>query len=249
MIHGPIRLRETNSEDVRLRRALIQMQNAIVAPSELAEVRRALGRAIRAEEESGVRRRPERLEATASHNPKADGAPRSTRRALLASVAIAAFAAVSGFMLLASPELASTPNDAEPLIVWQPPPAPNLIPIDHTREPATIGDPRPAPAPTRPIRRSVPVTPTKIASRAVEMTTVVEDAPVQDEGAGHVNINSIPISAVVLDGRPLGGTPRIRVAVRPGPHTVLFVHPEHGRKSQTIHVDAGRTVLAAVRFP
>jgi hypothetical protein len=38
------------------------------------------------------------------------------------------------------------------------------------------------------------------------------------------------------------------VAVAAGPHTVLFVHPEHGRISKEVYVDSGHTVLAAVRF-
>jgi PEGA domain len=71
------------------------------------------------------------------------------------------------------------------------------------------------------------------------------NAPVED---GKLNINSIPYSRVVLDGRPLGATPRVEVAVSPGAHTVVFVHPEHGRIFKEVYVDAGRTVLAAVRF-
>jgi hypothetical protein len=68
------------------------------------------------------------------------------------------------------------------------------------------------------------------------------------ETGGRLNINSIPYSKVVLDGRPLGETPRVEVAVAAGPHTVLFVHPEHGRIQKEVYVDTGRTVLAAVRF-
>jgi hypothetical protein len=70
----------------------------------------------------------------------------------------------------------------------------------------------------------------------------------QVETGGKLNINSIPYSKVVLDGRPLGETPRVEVAVAAGPHTVLFVHPEHGRIQKEVYVDTGRTVLAAVRF-
>jgi hypothetical protein len=47
---------------------------------------------------------------------------------------------------------------------------------------------------------------------------------------------------------PEGDTPRVEVAVAAGPHTVLFVHPEHGRIQKEVYVDTGRTVLAAVRF-
>jgi hypothetical protein len=68
------------------------------------------------------------------------------------------------------------------------------------------------------------------------------------ETGGKLNINSIPYSKIVLDGRPLGETPRVEVAVAAGPHTVLFVHPDYGRIQKEVYVDTGRTVLAAVRF-
>lgn len=64
-----------------------------------------------------------------------------------------------------------------------------------------------------------------------------------------LNINSIPMSNVILDGKPLGATPRMGVAVSPGNHTVVFVHPEHGRKVQQVSVGAGETKTAVVRFP
>lgn len=66
---------------------------------------------------------------------------------------------------------------------------------------------------------------------------------------GTLNINSIPVSQVILDGRPLGTTPKLGVSVSAGKHTVVFVHPEHGRKSSTVNVTAGGTATAAVRFP
>lgn len=66
---------------------------------------------------------------------------------------------------------------------------------------------------------------------------------------GTLNINSIPVSTVLLDGRPLGQTPKVGVSVSPGSHTVVFVHPEHGRKVRAVTVQAGQTATAAVRFP
>jgi hypothetical protein len=68
-------------------------------------------------------------------------------------------------------------------------------------------------------------------------------------GGGRLNINSIPASNVILDGRPLGQTPKIGISVSAGSHTVMFVHPEHGRKIQSVRVKAGGTATAAVRFP
>jgi serine/threonine-protein kinase len=73
--------------------------------------------------------------------------------------------------------------------------------------------------------------------------------PVVASGKGTLNINSIPVSNVILDGKPLGQTPKVGVSVSPGPHTVIFVHPEHGRKAKSVNVEAGKTAAAIVRFP
>ncbi len=76
----------------------------------------------------------------------------------------------------------------------------------------------------------------------------VEKPPVAS-GKGTLNINSIPVSNVILDGKPLGQTPKVGVSVSPGSHTVIFVHPEHGRKAKSVTVEAGKTAAAIVRFP
>jgi len=67
-------------------------------------------------------------------------------------------------------------------------------------------------------------------------------------GNATLNFNSIPPSNVVLDGRPIGSTPKMGVSVSPGSHTVMFVHPEHGRKSTSVTVKAGETKPVTVRF-
>lgn len=95
------------------------------------------------------------------------------------------------------------------------------------------------PAPT-PRRASAP--PTR-ARRAV----APRRAPAT--GKGTLNINSIPVSKVILDGSPKGTTPVIGVKVSPGTHTVVFMHPKHGRKVRAVTVQAGKTATAAVRFP
>ncbi len=73
-------------------------------------------------------------------------------------------------------------------------------------------------------------------------------APVADE-QGTININSLPSSNVILNGRPLGPTPKMGVKVKAGPVTVVFVHPEHGRKVQSTVVKPGGTATVLVRFP
>ena len=72
--------------------------------------------------------------------------------------------------------------------------------------------------------------------------------PATGGGNGTLNINSIPVSKVVLDGRPLGSTPKVGVSVPAGSHTVTFIHPELGKKSVTVQVKAGETKTAAVKF-
>jgi serine/threonine-protein kinase len=74
-------------------------------------------------------------------------------------------------------------------------------------------------------------------------------APKAPAGNGTLNLNSIPVSNVILDGRPLGPTPKLGVSVTPGAHTVIFVHAEHGRKAKSVNVTAGKTVPVVVKFP
>jgi len=71
----------------------------------------------------------------------------------------------------------------------------------------------------------------------------------QASGQGTLNVNSIPVSNAILDGRPLGSTPKMGLSVAAGAHTVVFVHPEHGRKVVAVTVEAGQTAIAATRFP
>jgi serine/threonine-protein kinase len=63
-----------------------------------------------------------------------------------------------------------------------------------------------------------------------------------------LNINSIPVSNVVLDGRPLGGTPKMGVSVSAGAHSVTFIHAEHGKKTTGVTCKAGETKTVAQRL-
>jgi hypothetical protein len=78
-----------------------------------------------------------------------------------------------------------------------------------------------------------------------------DDPPKAGAGAstGFLNLNSIPPSTCIVDGKTIGPTPRSSVPVSPGSHSVVFVHPEHGNKAVTVTVGAGETKSAAVRFP
>jgi Trypsin len=79
----------------------------------------------------------------------------------------------------------------------------------------------------------------RVAPRSHAMTPV---------GAATLNLNSIPIAHVVLDGRPLGSTPKIGVRVQPGAHRALFLTPDGERQEQSFELEAGAARTVAVRF-
>jgi serine/threonine-protein kinase len=62
-----------------------------------------------------------------------------------------------------------------------------------------------------------------------------------------LNLNSIPPARVVLDGMPLGFTPRIGVSVPTGDHSVLF-HWQDGHKRASVRCVRGETKTVAVRL-
>jgi hypothetical protein len=62
-----------------------------------------------------------------------------------------------------------------------------------------------------------------------------------------LNINSIPVSSVLLDGRPIGTTPKMAVHVPAGSHTVIFINGTT-RKTSSVLVTAGQTKTVAIRF-
>jgi serine/threonine-protein kinase len=104
-----------------------------------------------------------------------------------------------------------------------------------------------APAPRRGGPSRAPAPPPKTA--APEAAPKEEVPAKAASGNGTLNLNSRPVSNVILDGRPLGSTPKTGISVSPGSHTVIFVHPEHGRKAKSITVEAGKTATATVTFP
>ncbi len=72
-------------------------------------------------------------------------------------------------------------------------------------------------------------------------------APVSAAGPGTLNINSIPMSTIILDGRPLGQTPKVGQRVSAGTHTVVFMK-DGTRKIASVSVSSGQTKTVAVRF-
>jgi hypothetical protein len=60
--------------------------------------------------------------------------------------------------------------------------------------------------------------------------------------------NSIPASIVVVDGRVVGPTPQMTIAVAAGQHVVTFVHEEHGKKTVSVRCGAGEKKTVAVKL-
>ncbi|MET0795606.1 MAG: PEGA domain-containing protein, partial [Polyangiaceae bacterium] len=103
-----------------------------------------------------------------------------------------------------------------------------------------------APAPTPNTNTAPPVSRPPVTSAPTPATPA---APKPASGNGTISMNAIPVSNVLLDGKPMGQTPRMGVSVAPGPHTVVFVNSEHGRKAKTVTVEAGKSATVVVRFP
>jgi serine/threonine protein kinase len=101
--------------------------------------------------------------------------------------------------------------------------------------------PAPVSTGTLPTSPTAPPTSTNTATAAATTTTP------PPAGNATLTMNSIPISKVVLNGRPLGNTPQ-SAQVPPGSHTVMFIHPEKGKKSVTVTVKAGEKKGASVKF-
>lgn len=75
----------------------------------------------------------------------------------------------------------------------------------------------------------------------------VEEERPASSGQATLSINSIPASKVILNGRPLGTTPKVGIKVSPGSHTVMFVR-DGERKTKTVTVGAGEKKTVVERF-
>jgi serine/threonine-protein kinase len=93
--------------------------------------------------------------------------------------------------------------------------------------------------------RAVPASP---APRpAVAPVAAQRPAPAAASGGGTLNINAIPKASVILDGRPLGLTPKVGISVGAGPHTVILVK-DGQRVTKSVTVKAGATSTVVHRF-
>jgi serine/threonine-protein kinase len=127
--------------------------------------------------------------------------------------------------------------------------APPATTAPHTAAPLT------APAPLA-VAPKDPVTPPAPKATAEPTAAAPKDPPAKKDppaaaagGEAFLNINSRPASTVVLDGKPLGPTPRVKVPVSAGTHTVLFVNAEESlKKSVSVTVAAGETKAVSAKL-
>ncbi len=91
--------------------------------------------------------------------------------------------------------------------------------------------------------------PAKVAGLAPTASAApVKTATAADKLAGALSLSSRSTVKVIIDGVSAGKTPIVGLAVPPGDHQVVFVHPTKGQRQMTIHVEAGETVQRNVRF-
>ena len=75
-----------------------------------------------------------------------------------------------------------------------------------------------------------------------------DDAPKSAAtGSCTLNANSIPHSKVLVDGRPVGLTPKVGITVPAGQHTVLFVG-DNSQKTTTVTCSSGEKKTVSVRL-
>ncbi len=165
---------------------------------------------------------------------------------VLLAVGVIAVAALRG---LGSGPPAASPASQAPLTVVAAPepdvPAPPAPPVDPVQT-ATAPE-RSVTVETAP--RNAAAAPSTLPVKLPELTTpaVVDLSSHADAKVGALNLSSNPPANVVLDGRPLGKSPRV-VKVPAGPHTVVFIHPLYGRQSVNVKVGPGGTANASADF-
>jgi hypothetical protein len=65
---------------------------------------------------------------------------------------------------------------------------------------------------------------------------------------GLLSINALPWAEVSVDGKVLGTTPLGNLPVTIGHHEIVWRHPQHGERRQTVKVTADASIRAGVDF-
>jgi hypothetical protein len=84
---------------------------------------------------------------------------------------------------------------------------------------------------------------TTITANVPAGRTTTLDVPLPN---GSLSINALPWADVWLDGKPLGTTPLGNLAVAIGNHEIVWRHPQHGERRQTVKVTADASIRAGV---
>jgi hypothetical protein len=88
-----------------------------------------------------------------------------------------------------------------------------------------------------------------VASAAkAETSAPAKTSVASSSGSATLDLNSTPRAAVVVNGRPMGMTPLRGVHVQPGKQTIVFVHPELGRKIASANLAPGARTAVGVKF-
>lgn len=123
--------------------------------------------------------------------------------------------------------------------------APSALPTIAPAEPGAVAV---VPQASPPVAEGQPVAiPVTTPVAPAPLSLVPAPAPAAPTSDGTLNINSLPVSNVLLDGRPLGQTPKLRVKVKPGNHSVMFIY-KGKRTTRGARVGAGESVTVSVRL-
>jgi hypothetical protein len=70
----------------------------------------------------------------------------------------------------------------------------------------------------------------------------------RSEPTGYLNISSTPTSKVVLDGKVLGDTPKMKVKATPGTHQVILIDNNGNRFEKSVLVIVGQSTPVSHKF-
>ncbi|HVY26654.1 MAG TPA: PEGA domain-containing protein [Polyangiaceae bacterium] len=195
---------------------------------------------------------------------------KSSRRAVAVSLALLVPLAAVGLVrrlsssaqsLSGAPGVAATQRAPSPKLPSAPEP-PLVVTAAGQGEPPTLQAPSvveaadkgsPEPPQERPRTTVSLEASTRVPSPLPVKLAELPDAPTivdlsnGDPNAGTIDIAATPPAHVVLDGRPLGKSPRV-VRAPAGAHTLVFIHPLYGRRTLPVTVRSGATTAASTEF-
>jgi len=162
----------------------------------------------------------------------ATAAPRATRWIVVGAIGLVAVGAMGALVWRV------TRGTAAPIVATATP-TPMATP---TAAPTPPPEPEPEPVP---VPEAPPVTPT------APNPSIKKGAPPiapRRHRRGFLSINAIPWAEVFLDGKSVGHTPRLRLPVDAGRHTLRLVTAAGDARTRTVEVPADREAKVSVVF-